>query len=308
MTEADFLRALRALARVSGKDDDFVIDRHGVALRVQHYPGSSSHVELSTPYVGRAAGTSESYRGGALMALAAPRPMQIALRREKPSDAAAKRSGVAVEAQTGDPEFDDAVYIDSPSSREVIQHVLGAAPARDAVRALLALGIGPITLDGMDLRIRAHIGSFGSLRSPETVLDHLATLANHLPEVRASGKRPPIDVWQARAILLGLAAFLGVFASLFSTFMLLPDVCYVSDGEGISLTCEYGSCCTPSTIGLLAGGLVGLVLAIMVWGRIRGTSSAHTVRPWAAFFTLVVTIEVCVTAASVVGAVALRLP
>ena len=56
------------------------------------------------------------------------------------------------------------------------------------------------------------------------------------------------------------------------------------------------------------GLVVGALLAALLYRRIRGTSSAHTTRPWIALFTLVLCIELGVFVAHAIGSVVLRLP
>lgn len=304
-SESDFVRGLRALGR-QGAANVFSIPYGDVPIRVRYYPGSSSHLVLDAPYVGRRPERTSDYRGlrGALVAT---RPMEIVLRREDRSDAAAKAGGVAVEAQVGDPEFDRAVYVDSRSQHEVIGAVLAEAPLRAAVRALLDAGVGPITIDTKDATISLRVHAFSGLPADVTwTLGHLATIAASVPEVRASGDSHPEDVWRGRQIGMGVLCLLGAVPPLVLMFFALPERCYDSDGEGISLSCVEPGCCAPAQGGLALGLVLGLLAAVLVWPRIRGTSSSHRVRPWVAFFAVALCLEACFSVAHLVGGLVLR--
>lgn len=305
VTESELIQALRALMRRGGKPDDFVVDRDGCAIRVQYFPGSSSHMVLTAPYVGRALGAGEGYRERAV--LEAPRPMRIALRREEGADVRAKHSGVAVEAQTGDAAFDEAVYVDSPSSHATIQQVLGSQALRDAARELLALGVGPIVIDDLMGNVEVRVSAFSGIRRPTRLVDAFAAVVSHVPEVRANGQRLDADRWKGAQILMGAAVFVGLIPASLSIFVLLPARCYESDDEGTSLVCtEEPACCTPALGGLAGGALVGALLGVTLFSRIRGASNSHTVRWWVALFALLLGIEAGVTLAHVVGGVLLR--
>lgn len=304
-TETEYVAALRQLAR--SREDDFTIDVGGVTLRVQYFSGSGSHVVVETPYAGVRGepGAGDGYRQ-ATSALSAPRPMRIELRSETSADMDAKRDGVAVEAQTGDEVFDDLVYIDTPTAPEVCRAVLAAPELRRAVEALLAMGAGPIMIDGLTGTITVRVHGFGGLSGdPKPMLEAFATIARSVPEVRSSG-RPASDAHLGTTILLGAATVLGLAPMMAAMFLALPERCYSSDDEGISLSCVDPACCTPITWGGAVGALVGLVVGLVVRARIRGTSSAHRVRTPAAVFSVLLSVELGITLAHVVGAFALR--
>src|SRR6185369_13478406 len=93
---------------------------------------------LSFPYDAVARPSEGLYRDK--RGLSALRPLAIELRREGDADVEAKDTGLSVEWQSGDAEFDRDVYVTSPTTDpRVLGAVLGPA-ARDAVRALLDLG------------------------------------------------------------------------------------------------------------------------------------------------------------------------
>lgn len=310
-TQKELVARMRERARDAhrGPDTDSFSVRQGeVVIHVGYYPGSSQHTVLTTDYVGRTREATADYRGTA-GAFSAARPMQITLRRETGYDARSRRAGVAVEAQTGDAAFDERVFIDSPSEHAVIQKVLAAPELRASVRALIGAGIDHLTVDGLGAKIALRIDDASGLPDdPSFLLGHLATIATHVPEVRSTGQRPIGDPWLGRQILMGAGAILGAFPAIFSMFMLLPDRCYDSDGEGgTSLSCRVAGCCDPVTYGASVGSLAGLLLAVLLWMQVRGTSRAHRARPWVALFALVLGLEAGICVAHVVGAFALRM-
>jgi hypothetical protein len=232
--------------------------------------------------------------------------MSIALRREDAADRRAKESGVAIEAQTGDGVFDEEVFIDTPSKEDVVGRVLASPALRRAVRELLDRGVGPITLDEAG-RIEVRIDSFGGLRDdPGWVLERLAQIATDVSEVTASGGAHPPDRARGLTAFLGILALTGSIVTPIVVFSVLPDRCYDSDGEAAWLSCASPGCCQPSLGGALAGVLVGLSLAFAVFVRIRGTSSAHRLRRWAALFAFLVAVEGAQVLAHAFGAVLLR--
>lgn len=299
---SDFVRGLRALGP-PGAGSDFVVTHRGVPIRVRAFDGSAEHMVLETPYLGAPREHALDYRSAA-GALLAPRPMDIVLRRESAEDVRGKERGVAIEVQTGDPDFDARVYVDSPSRHDVSRAVLAAAPLRAAVRALLDARAGPLTIDTMDAAISLRLDTFGGL--PADVgwtLEHFATIATSVPEVRASSEARPASSWLGVQLLLGAAAILGILPTLLVVFTVLPARCYVTDDEGTAIACSVAGCCEPAGYGLAVGLAVGLVAAAVAWHRIRGTSNAHTARPWIASFVVALVAEVGITVAHIIAAV-----
>jgi len=294
-SETDYVNALRAEA--SARGDEFQTVRGGIRIHVRYYPGSSSHLVLNTPYVGRAV------EGAA--PIVAIRPLEIQLRAENEHDRRAKAKGIAIEAQTGDAEFDRAVFVDSPTEHDVVAQVLGSPALRQAVRELLEVGITPVTLDE-DGRIEILVRDFSRLRrDPAWLLETLATIAREVPEVRASGAKRKPDPWPAVLVLLGVLGLIGMVLTPLAVFTVLPDRCYVSDGEGSSLSCVDPACCQPLTLGGGAGALLGVLLAFSLFRAIRGTSSAHRIRLGAALAAFVVCVEAGLLFAHLAGAVLL---
>lgn len=75
---------------------------------------------------------------------------EIELRRETEGDVAAKRSGMNVEVQTGDPAFDGFVYIESSYGQAVLAPMLASPELRKALGDLVATyGAVSITPDGL---------------------------------------------------------------------------------------------------------------------------------------------------------------
>lgn len=302
-SESDYVAALRALTGATG--DEMSIRLADVRIDAQYFSGSSSHLVVSTPYVGRDLAPPESYRGhrGPLVAV---RPLSITLRREDASDRRAKAGGVAIEAQTGDHAFDDEVYVDGPSTEEVVARVLASPIARTAIRELLAAGVSPVALDDAG-KIHVRIHAFAALPGdPLWLLERIALVARHVPTVTPSGGSHPVDPWAGVPVLFGAAALvLGIITPILM-FSVLPERCYVSDDEGTSLACIDPRCCEPVAYGAVGGAAVGLVLAAFLFFRIRGTSSAHRVRWSAAGFAFLVAFELAQLLAHAVAAFTLR--
>jgi hypothetical protein len=300
----DYVASLRRLSP-GANGDDFRIEHGSVRIHVRYFPGSHSHMLLETPYVGRPrTGAGETYREGA-GELVAVRPMEILLRREDSTDRAGKREGVAVEAQLGDPLFDAAIYVDTRAPEDVVRRVLAAEPLRAAVRDLVGVGVSSVTIDDAGGLVSAVVHSFSELPDdPAWMLDRIAAIATHLPEVRASGGAHPEDPWRGRQILMGVAAVIGALPTVFLPFVTRAAHCYVSDDEGTSLVCDDPSCCAPLGWGAAIGITVGLVAAAAMWPRIRGTSSSHRVRRWVALFAVLLGLEGAISLAHVLAAIA----
>lgn len=101
------------LKRIAGVDaDEFSLVHQGVKVRlIYRGMGGESRLELRADYDAhaRAAGLPHGYRDAGRPVVAI-RPMQIALRPERPLDRHHERQGIDVEHQTGDPAFDEAIY------------------------------------------------------------------------------------------------------------------------------------------------------------------------------------------------------
>lgn len=292
--ETEYVDALRRLAGSPG--NQFPLQHGGLRFEARYVGGSSSHLLLSTPYVGRRTTAADHYRGER-QALIATRPLCITLRRENAHDRRAKDRGVAVEAQTGDPELDAEVYIDSPSRPDVALRVLASPALRTAVRELIRVDAAPLDLDH-DGTIRVRITSFDRLPDdPRWILDRLATIAREVPAVDPSGDEHPRDRWRELQHVLGALAIGLLFLVPAVIFNVLPDPCYASGDDGTALVCADASCCAPLGLGSAGGVLVGVIVAFVLFRAIRGTSSAHVTRWWVAVFAFLVSLETGILAA-----------
>ncbi|MBL8677814.1 MAG: hypothetical protein JNK05_01515 [Myxococcales bacterium] len=287
--ESDLVVQLRKLAGGQAGENKFTVVVDDVKVFVEYWSGSGSHVSFATAY-GQATPkiTPPSAEGGyrakptSEPTLRATRPMMIALRDESPADVDAKESGVSVEFQTGDHDFDSEVYVDTHTPHEVLAHVLGSKALRDAVRTLRREGITRLVLDDAGSMISCSLYTFAHAKHDDArasrIVKAIATMARETPRVEDNGELPPKEPhgwldWIAAAG--GFILFFG--APIYMA--LVPSRCWddSSDGEGKTLVCRVG-CCEPMWQGLLLGILVSLPLATIVPRLLRGRSNSHTRR------------------------------
>jgi hypothetical protein len=286
--EADLLIALRRIAGVAA-GSDFTIRDGDVSFRVEYVGGSSSHLTLRAPYDAvaraevvpgtRAARYRASARGGVLTAI---RPMAIVLRAENAADRMAKTEGVSREHQTGDDAFDQAVYIDSPTTDEAVLAALLNDAVRGAASKLLSLGFDSVTLDDGERQVTAVISGFRHLRNAEEpaslIVNAFATLLRGLPPVRAGDGAHP-----ARSRLPAIAAVAGLIAAL----VVGPIGFFVvagshgctepaADGEGVSLKDGCGGTELIALVAALVAGMIAFSAARAVARpRMSGHSDSH---------------------------------
>ena len=302
--ETHLIQELRALAGAK-EGDSFTVTHDGVPIRVSYTGGSSSSLVLRTAYdaSARDVAATAGYRGHA--GLDAIRPMAVKLRQETDTHRMGKQSGVDVEFQTGDPEFDRAVYVDTVTPADVLAHVLEEG-ARRAVRDLLALDFTDIVIDDALGEIRATLVSFPSLVRPEAAgaraVDAFARLARAMPRVaRIAGKHASHPL-RGTNILLGIVAALTFFGG-------VPLYC----GVIVAPLCtnemspsESASCVGHGIPGVFLGLVVAMsagVLASRFTRRYRGRSDSSSYG--ATFASLVAVIVFSVTSLSVSAVVSL---
>ena len=211
---------LRALAGEPA-GERFAVSRRGRSITVTHDGGSSSSLTLRASYdaVARAAAdTNEgTYRGCPRVdrALVAPRPLAIVLRKDAPR-------GIRTAYETGDRRFDDAVFVDTPTTNPTVLAAVLGPEVRAAVLTLFELGFLRVTiddrcaLDGPDV-VEAYLWSFASSGPPREraarCLDAFASILDHLPRIASSGDEPPLPeppVWVGVSGWLGLVGALAV--------------------------------------------------------------------------------------------------
>jgi hypothetical protein len=259
--------------------DDFVVVRDQVRVRVSWRGGSASRLELRVPYdeVSQHAREVEArgYRGGAT--LVAVRPMDIKLRPEGDAERKGKAAGVDVEFTVGDPEFDDAVYIDTATPPDVLRRVLGEA-ARAAVVELLRLGFTSITLDDRSGSVVAEAVTFASLEpgtSPgRRAVDAFARLARAMPRItRREGAHPEHPLRGANRALGLLAVVVVIGGGLVYLRVIAGERC--PDGD-LTFT-QAAHCAAPGLVAGLAalpGALGAWLAAIRFSLRFKGRSDS----------------------------------
>jgi len=195
----DIVPALAALAGPAGEQAlaahrpfDVTID--DVVVHVRYSSGTTPTVFLSTSYptgtTAPRAGQDRGYRDMPVTSIPAVRPLGVELRLERDDDRRAKERGVSRELQTGDPEFDRLVYVDSPAPDEVLSSVFATRPLRAACRALLEDGFVEIRIDDEHGEITTRRGLSTSARLPaEQVIRAFAAIAREVPPLETTGRR-----------------------------------------------------------------------------------------------------------------------
>ncbi|MDI1445614.1 hypothetical protein [Polyangium sp. 6x1] len=280
---------LRALASVSADTNEFdIVKDEGRIIHVRFSPGSTDSLDVKTAISEKGAtprfvqaGYRHSRREGPLLV---PRPMTLVLRKETASNRQGKADGVDREIQTGDSDFDDAVFIDTLIGDDLVRAVLASPDARAAILSLLAdncyairiddTSAGNISLDLVEFTRPAPDQERGA-----RIASALARLAASLPPIRASGEAPPADT-QSQAATAGCAlGLLGLVVTPMVIYGLAPSGCVESDGEGSSLVCSAGpACCEPLWIGFFVGILLSLPVMFVLHRIVRGRPNSSTSR------------------------------
>jgi hypothetical protein len=276
--ESAIKKELRAIGEAKALED-FVVRIGGLPIAVHMVSGSSSSVTFSVAYDLAAKGHigAQGYRAAAQ--LSAIRPLKIHLSREQPTHREAKAEGINVEHQTGDRAFDEAVYIDTPTTSDVLSHVLGME-VREAVLALFASEMTSIMIDDDEGNVRAQIVSFTDLAPPlpgrgRMMIEMFARLAHALPPVaRRSGEHAG-DALAAPTNWLAIVGVIAFFASWPFFFLVTgKDLC---PNDELTLG-EAMRCGTVGLIGLAVGAIAGVLAVSMAkpWTRAMhgGTSSS----------------------------------
>jgi hypothetical protein len=187
-------------------------------------------------------------------------PISFRFHRESGADRLFKGLGLTTEVQSGDPRFDDEVYVmgDHPALGSLLKR---SPQLRDAVRAALADGFHSVTCDGQVLWLHKRVP-----REPGSVEQELATrLAAALAPLVHERPSRLADAFLWRALIVegmvwtiagfGLATVLGLFQSetvhLQSMRLVLPG------------------------LGAAAAALAALLFATVV--LLRGSSRGHRI-------------------------------
>lgn len=151
---------------------------------------------------------SSPFRDGARAGGTIPRLPHLVLRRETERDAWGRRLGLNDEPQTGDPAFDDAVYVEHAGDRVGARALLSRPELR--VRALaLVDDATDVVFNAQGLAVAVRWRSCGP-RSPEAYWDvasKLVALADVVPPVRDLILRPRTHV-EPSGVLFAVPVFL----------------------------------------------------------------------------------------------------
>lgn len=180
---------------------------------------------------------------------------ELELRRETEGDVRAKQSGMNVEVQTGDPEFDRYVYLESPYGQAVLAPMLGSPELRRVLGTLLSQ-YGPITFSPRE-------GLSVATREPgRALLDPARFMPFYDLVLRAARMFPPIAAGAPKNAERGGTLVILSFLPFVLGCILLPIL--RSYGEP-----EHGFV-RPACAA--AGLLVALALAPLVKRWVRGHS------------------------------------
>jgi hypothetical protein len=142
----------------------------------------------------------------------APLPY-VLVRRERAADRLGKRLGFNREVQLGDPAFDDAAFIDTVVSDDVVRRLFERAEVREAVIAVLATGYG-VDLSPEGVKAFRLIGKLSPIDAPTvpTAVAALERLAPLLPAVDTAQHGKPHWLRSPRAFYVPMFIGLGSFA------------------------------------------------------------------------------------------------
>jgi len=209
------------------------------------------------------------YRDAPVALTRANRPEDIKLRRETRRDRFGKWLKINGEVQTGDPDFDREIYVDSDADAEDVQRTLASGAVRWGARRLIAMGFDWVTLSGwgnieMEMTEPAATAEIYSVQGMTAALETAETMLAALPPRPASGRKKPGagGTWVILSFVLAVLAF--IFGSL--------------RGEGPVFSRCHPLDNTPYEIGALAGLLLSILILVWVTRRIRGQSSAFGTR------------------------------
>jgi hypothetical protein len=270
---------LRALAG-SAQGASFTILRGMRRVRVGFSTDNDDEVtglSLAIPYDAVAHALTGGYRD-ATTTLTGPRPLRIELRSETRVDQMAKNEGVSVEWQSGDADFDRAVYVDSPVADAAILARVLDVEARGGVLALFALGFTEVEIDDAHGLVVARLPKrkfvvageetpgLGALIAFERVLSNLPAVEG--TATRAEKRR----LWRAANLFLTLIGGAGW----------LVNVGYAA-GLGLLVRHLRGVEVEVTALMVIGPVLFGLVCGMLggsAWRRLaerlaRGSSSAH---------------------------------
>lgn len=178
------------------------------------------------------------------------------------------------EIQTGDADFDQAVYIDTEADESLVLRTLQDTRARHAARALLDAGFG-VTLLNRQGPVRLTHGSPEHLDPSQPAfrayLDHAITLVNALPPLRDQGQAPKSAIPALILVAAGVLTFANLLVVV-ATEDMWPLLTHQLHVMLLGLT----------------GALTCFALPISVW-LFKGNSSAFSkVTLTAIFFPIVV--------------------
>ena len=279
-------------------------------MRVAYTEGTAQAVVLRTAYGLRAA-TTKGHRD-AVVAVRASRPLgDHAAGAETARDVRmGKRRGVDREVQTGDEEFDAAVYVDTTATDAAVLFVLSPPEVRASLRALLVDGgfASVCSSDdergrrGRDLHRRFPEARAGRLRGqrPRSGVPRAGLAPADGPGARW------VKPWdRGRRILLALvlAALAGLVLEVVLMFAMAPPGCGHREGAGLVFDCgDSGgrSCCAPLGVGALVGAPAGVVVGLLAATAFRGRSDSSRRRVVAFFFVAAIVFELALMVAQAV--------
>lgn len=266
---------LRALAGPGlGSTGDFKLVRGERTIDVALGRGrhdTLTSLTLGAPYDGQ---VSPSTRTSGTAPVFAIRPLDIELRREAPGDTHQKDIGHVVEWRSGDREFDELVFVDTPTMDLVLAKVLGPEVRQGAIE-LMRVGFEEIRID-VKGRVEAKIPApqFASIDESGAVkvLAAFELMLQSLPPLQHTNESRPKKPLAGITKLLGVVGVVGWVGHLVVIALLQKALDALHPGVP-----EFPI--GPFLVSLalaIGGGIVGArFYSRALARRVRGTSSAH---------------------------------
>lgn len=142
--------------------------------------------------------------------------MNIVFRAETPGDREGKARGQNVEVETGDPAFDAAVYVDTPTTDGDLLRAVLNADVREAVLAIFALRADSVSVDDDCGSVEVQLTGRPRLVNDDSravkLVHAVALLARAVPHVTATGEKHASPPWFGRIVVATLLAAPGVLA------------------------------------------------------------------------------------------------
>jgi len=276
LRDAPQIQPLLKSLGVHDGDDALQVESNGVKVRVWVQTNSGTPV-------------------GLVFTIEVPSTLAVDFERENAAHRAAKSENVTVEVQTGDPQFDEEVFVDSLASPEDLRVFLAGRATRAAVRSLLAEATRvAVTHEKVEVELDER-GEIDAARARRilTALRFLAGAARPVDARTAAMPRGvrvfalvqpaawlilvPLLVYAANAYtpLDVVPAFTGVSLGLVAAFVLLPVLARLVAGTSRS----HHYLVTARAVLAVDLALLGATLVLLLNGALDRSPARDVVLP-----------------------------